>query len=164
MVVPSAQPSWPSSVCCQRLPLLLEGNSNVTLTRPQDYVRLSAPSPSSWPLLTHNSHSGPPPGLKQACCFLCLECWLQDSSHLFNVALPNPLKLDPLSQPPWTSPVAQMVKNLPAMQETWVRSVGWEDPLEKEIATRSSILAWRISRTEEPGGLQPLGSRRGGHD
>ena len=104
------------------------------------------------------------PVLKQACWFLCLECWLQDSSHLFNVALPNPLKLDPLSQPPWTSPVAQMVKNLPAMQETWVRSVGWEDPLEKEIATRSSILAWRISRTEEPGGPQSLGSRRGGHE
>ena len=49
--------------------------------------------------------------------------------------------------------VAQLVKNLFAMQETWVWFLGWEDPLEKEMETRSSILAWRISRTEEPGGL-----------
>ena len=49
--------------------------------------------------------------------------------------------------------VAQMVKHLRAMQETWVQSLGQEDPLEKEIATHSSILAWRIPRTEEPGGL-----------
>ena len=47
-----------------------------------------------------------------------------------------------------------MVKNLPAMQEAWVLSLGWEDPLEKGIATHSSIFAWRISWTEEPGGLQ----------
>ena len=53
--------------------------------------------------------------------------------------------------------VAQMVKNLPAVQETWVRSLGWEDPLEKEMATHSRILAWRIPWTEEPGGLQSLG-------
>ena len=49
--------------------------------------------------------------------------------------------------------VAQRLKHLPAMQETWVQSLGWEDPLEKEIATHSSILAWRIPWTEEPGGL-----------
>ena len=49
--------------------------------------------------------------------------------------------------------VAQLVKNLPAMQETWVQSLGWEDPLEKEMAIHSSILAWRIPRTEKPGGL-----------
>ena len=48
-----------------------------------------------------------------------------------------------------------MVKNLPAMQETWVQSLGQEDPLEKGVAIHSSILAWRISWTEEPGGLQP---------
>ena len=53
----------------------------------------------------------------------------------------------------WDFPIAQMVKNLPAMQETQVRSLGQEDPLEKEIATHSSILAWRIPWTEEPGGL-----------
>ena len=57
-----------------------------------------------------------------------------------------------------------MVKHLPAMQETWVQSLGWEDPLEKEMATHSSTLAWRIPRTEEPGGLQSTGSQRVGHD
>ena len=56
----------------------------------------------------------------------------------------------------WASLVAQLVKNLPAMQETWVQFLGWEDPLEKEMAAHSSILAWRISWTEEPGGLQPM--------
>ena len=51
------------------------------------------------------------------------------------------------------------VKNPPAMQETWVRSLGWEDPLEEEMATHSTILAWEIPWTEEPGGLQPKGSQ-----
>ena len=60
--------------------------------------------------------------------------------------------------------MAQTVKNLPAMQETWVRSLGREDPLENERATHSSILAWRIPWTEEPGGLQSMGSQRVGHD
>ena len=53
----------------------------------------------------------------------------------------------------WASLVAQMVKNLPAMQETHFRSLGWEDPLEKGMATHSRILAWRIPQTEEPGWL-----------
>ena len=57
-----------------------------------------------------------------------------------------------------------MVKNLPSMQETWARSLGWKDPLEKENATHSSILAWRIPWTEEPGGLQSMGSQRVGHN
>ena len=60
--------------------------------------------------------------------------------------------------------VAQLVKNLPAVQETRVRSLGWEDPLEKEMATHSSILAWSIPWTEEPGGLQSTGLERVGHD
>ena len=60
--------------------------------------------------------------------------------------------------------VAQMAKNLPAMQETQVRSLGQEDPLEKEMATHSSILAWRIPWTEEAGGLQSMGSQRVRHD
>ena len=55
--------------------------------------------------------------------------------------------------------LAQLVKNLPAIQETQVHSLGWEDPLEKEMATHSSILAWRIPWTEEPGGLQSMGSQ-----
>ena len=60
------------------------------------------------------------------------------------------------------SKLAQMVKSLPAMQETWVQSLGQEDPLEKGIATHSSILAWRIPWIEEPGGLQSMGLQRVG--
>ena len=60
--------------------------------------------------------------------------------------------------------VAQTIKNLLAMQETWVRSLGRKDPLEKEMATHSTILAWRIPWTEESGGLQSTGSQRVGHD
>ena len=60
--------------------------------------------------------------------------------------------------------LAQTVKRLPAMQETQVRSLSQEDPLEKGMATHSSILAWRIPWTEEPGGLQSMGSQRVGHD
>ena len=60
--------------------------------------------------------------------------------------------------------VAQTVKNPPAMWETWVQSLGWEDPLEEGMATHSSILAWRIPWTEEPGGLQSMGPQRVGHD
>ena len=60
--------------------------------------------------------------------------------------------------------VAQMIKNLPAMQETWVLSLGWEDALEKERATHSSILAWIIPQTEKPGRLESIGSQRVRHD
>ena len=60
--------------------------------------------------------------------------------------------------------VAQMVKNPPAMQETWVQSLDWEDFLEKRMSTHSSILAWRIPWTEEPGGLQSMHSQRVRHD
>ena len=64
----------------------------------------------------------------------------------------------------YSSLVAQVVKNLPAMKETWVQSLGWEDSLEEEMATHSSDLAWRILRREEPGGLQSMGLQGGGHD
>ena len=60
--------------------------------------------------------------------------------------------------------VAQRLKRLPTMQEIWVRSLGREDTLEREMATHSSILAWRIPWTEKPGGLQSTGSHRVGHD
>ena len=60
--------------------------------------------------------------------------------------------------------IAHMVKNLPVMQEMQVQSLGWEDPLEKEMATYSSILAWRIPWTEDPDGLQSIGSQRVGYD
>ena len=63
-----------------------------------------------------------------------------------------------------TSLVAQMVKRLPAMWETWVRSLGGEDPLQKEMATHFSILAWKIPWMEEPGRLQSMGSQRAGHN
>ena len=60
--------------------------------------------------------------------------------------------------------MAQMVKCLPAMQDTWVQSLGQEDPLEKEMATHSSTLAWKSAWMEEPGRLQSMGSQRVGHD
>ena len=60
--------------------------------------------------------------------------------------------------------MAQMVKNQPATWEAWVQTLGWEDPLEEGKAPHSSILAWRIPWTEEPGGLQSVGSQRVGHD
>ena len=60
--------------------------------------------------------------------------------------------------------VAQLVQNLPARRETWVRFLGWEDPLEKEMAIHSSTLAWKIPWTEELGRLQSMGSQRVGHD
>ena len=60
--------------------------------------------------------------------------------------------------------MTQIVRNLPAIQETWVQSLGWEDPPEKEMATHSNILAWRIPRTEEPGVLQFMGFLRVQHD
>ena len=63
-----------------------------------------------------------------------------------------------------TSLVAQMVNRLPTMRETKVQSLGWEDPLEKEMATHSSTLAWKILWMEEPGGLQSMESQRVGHD
>ena len=62
------------------------------------------------------------------------------------------------------SQVAQMVKHLPAIQDTWVQSLGQEAPLEKKMATHSSILDWQISWTEEPGRLQSMGLQRVGHD
>ena len=64
----------------------------------------------------------------------------------------------------WACLVAQTLKNLPAIRETGVQSLGQEDPLEKGMATHSSILAWEIPWTEEPGGLQSMGLQRVGHD
>ena len=69
-----------------------------------------------------------------------------------------------MALPTGASLVAQMVKNLSAIQETQVQSLSLEEPLEKEMATYSSILAWRIPWTKKPGGLQSVGSQRVGHD
>ena len=64
----------------------------------------------------------------------------------------------------WATVMTETVKNLPAMWETWVQSLGWEDPLEKGMTAHSSILAWRIPWIKEPGGLQPMGLHRVRHD
>ena len=74
------------------------------------------------------------------------------------------MNFDKLTQSYGASLVAQMVKNLPGMQETRVQSLDQEGPLEKGMATHSSILAWRIQWTQEPGGLQSMGSHRVGQD
>ena len=78
------------------------------------------------------------------------------------VSFRGPINSTPLT--PGASLVAQMVKNLPAIQETWVQSLSREDSLQKEMATHSRTLAWRIPWTEEPGGLQSIGLQRVGHD
>ena len=87
---------------------------------------------------------------------MLLKCCTQCVSQLENLAVATGLKRAFL--------MVQKVKNLPAMQETWVQSLSLEDPLENEMATHSSILAWGNPRTEEPGGLQSMGSQRVGHD
>ena len=74
---------------------------------------------------------------------------------------PNFVALSALEK---SSLVAQTVKRLSAMQEIWVRTLGWEGPLEKEMATHSNILAWKIPWMEEPGGLQSMGLQRFGHN
>ena len=82
----------------------------------------------------------------------------QDCQLCYRLALYTGSQVSPWFQKlPWASLVAQRLKYLPGMRETWVRSRGREDPLEKEMATHSSILAWRIPWTEEPGGLQSMG-------
>ena len=82
--------------------------------------------------------------------------------HLINAAAM--LNTAPLLSPLWASLVAQMIKDLIAMQETWVQSLGQEDPLEKGMATHSSILVQRILRTEESSGLHSPWGHRVGHD
>ena len=74
------------------------------------------------------------------------------------------IKIDIINGLLWASLVTQAVKNLPIMQETWVQSLGWKDPLEKGTATHPSILAWRIPWTEKPGRLQSMGLLEIGHD
>ena len=97
---------------------------------------------------------------------LCLLHWQVDSLPLYHLDL---AKLSSMSfvfilYASQDFPVAQTVKNLPAMQETRVQFLGWEVPLEKGMAIHSNILAWRIPWTEKPGRLQSLGSQRVGHD
>ena len=112
--------------------------------------------------------------------YFCLGNWLMSitrgTSQQCDVNSEQPLhqrktrseavgRLDHINRKPWfASLVAQMVKRLPAARETQVQSLGWEDPLGKEMATHSSTLAWKIPRTEKPGRLQSTGLRRVGHD
>ena len=84
--------------------------------------------------------------------------WVYTHTHTHTHIYTYPLQYS------WASLVVQMVKNLPAVWETWVQSLGWEDPLEEGMAAHSSTLAWRIPRTEEPGGLQSMGSQTVRHD
>ena len=76
----------------------------------------------------------------------------------------NASRLPVTKEQVWASLVAQIVKNLPAMQETWVRSLGWEGSQEEEMATQPSFLAWETPCTEEPGRPQSMGSHRVGHN
>ena len=100
---------------------------------------------------------GKPIGLLSYIHFLFF-CQSDRLVHLFILFLKNSLRFN------WTSLVAQTVKRLSTMRETQVRSLGWEDPLEKEMAIHSSTAAWKIPWTEEPGRLQSMGSQRVGHD
>ena len=86
------------------------------------------------------------------------------AASIFRSSWITTLKRQHLDSKKWASLVAQSVKSVPAMKETWVRFLGQEDPLEKGMFTYSSILAWRIPWSGEPGGLQSTGSQRVGHD
>ena len=91
-------------------------------------------------------------------------CWAPLFQEVTQVSAPFCLAWEGTLVPSETSLVVQMIKNLSAMQETWALSLGWGHPLEKGMATHSSILAWRIPWTEEPGGVQSIGLQRVGHD
>ena len=95
------------------------------------------------------------------CVFACTEFWLR-AFYIYNVRDVSSLSLPFIISE--ASLVAQTVTSLPAMQETRVQSLGWADPLEKEMATHSSILAWKITWTEERGRLQSVVLHRVGHD
>ena len=99
-------------------------------------------------------------GVRKCSNFILLHVAVQFSQHhlLKRLSLPHCIFLPPASL------VAQMVKRLPAMRGTQDQSLVWEDPLEKEMATHSSTLAWKIPWTEEPGKLQPMGSQRVRHN
>ena len=95
---------------------------------------------------------------------LLLWIHLQDKNHLAPSVSPLNLNLSHPLNSVLYFPDSSDGKESVCMQETWVQSLGWEDPLKEGMATHSSILAWRIPRTEEPGGLQSMGSQRVRHD
>ena len=124
--------------------------SQTGLRRSPDLGRRTAPGPT--PTAAQPTHQRPQHSV-------CRRPWFVSLAS-------KPLLAKKKQKNKKTNPslVAQRIKRLPAMRETRVWSLGWEDPLEKEMATHSSILAWRIPWTEEPGGLQSTGSQRVGHD
>ena len=119
------------------------------------WTTLASPTPSHPSRLSRSSALSSP-------CYTAPSHWLSIVHTVVYMCQCYSLNSIPLS--PWASLVAQTVKNLPAMQKLWFWSLGQEDPLEEEMATHSSILAWRIPWREEPGGLQSKGSQRVGHD
>ena len=104
------------------------------------------------------------------CCHITIgtefkEKYILEQNELFCCAIIiSETKVETMFYMTKTSPVAQIVKRLPTMRETWDRSLGREDPLEKEMATHSSILTWKTPWTEEPGRLLSMGLQRIGHD
>ena len=124
--------------------------------------------------ILHRSGGGVPTSLGQGLCGNCMEAkypMLRPETNLSNIS--EILRFPPAPSVGfggqyalgiWATLVAQRLKHLSAMQETWVPSLGQEDPLEKEMATHSSTLAWKIPWTEESGRLQSMGSQRVGHD
>ena len=112
--------------------------------------------------LRHFSFLDFPPVMKLLCLFSILVSQTFGIRGVFWIHFTQPLQFT--NRKMVFLMVAQMVKNLPAMRETWYQSLGWEDSLEKDMATYSSILAWRIPWMEEPDRLQSMGSQRVGHD
>ena len=117
------------------------------------------------PALSHSPACGPSPVTGTSTDIIveppsrCSDSRMVASLFVARLLLPVPFFLNLIFILCWTSLIAQLVKNLPAMQETLVQFLGWEDPLEKEMAAHSSILAWRIPWAEEPGGLPSMGSQ-----
>ena len=124
----------------------LSGSSvhGISQTRILEWIAISFSRESFWP--SDRTH---------VCCISRWICYHWDTREAL---FPHPYRFG------WASPVAQMVKSPPAMKETWVWPLGQEDPLEKGTATHSSILAWRIPWTEQPGRLQSMGSPRVRHN
>ena len=92
-----------------------------------------------------------------------MDEWVDEMAYLHEMIL-GPRFRESVAVFNGASLIAQQVKNLPVIQEMWIRSLGQEEPLETEMATHSSILAWKIPRTEEPGRLQSMGSQRVRHN
>ena len=150
-------PKWITIIYKIQSQLITPGPSS---GRPSLTSSPSLPS-SSYSFLPLASKAGYPPVMENLLRNLNLPNPPQPSCSTFNTSRRNDPSFPPKT---WASLVARMVKHLPAMRETWVRFLGQEDPLEKEMAIHSSTLAWKIPWTEEPDRLQSMGSQRVRHD